>query len=182
MADQNGEEDDGVQDAIHWYTLALRLRDDHQAPWSESWCRDRLACVRWPTGVHCPRCGSDNVLDMPARSVWKCRACTHQFSVTAGTHLHGSRIGLRHWFHATDNTIRYRRAGGRDFHIPVVTLATTLGIHNAAARRMKKIILEDLAPEGPGLLRAGVCMKTVMLPPDIVPRSRAHLWWLTSQW
>ena len=54
---------------------------------------------RWPNGIACPRCGSDNVNPkgkhptMPHR----CRSCRRQFSVKYGTVMQGSKLGYQVW-------------------------------------------------------------------------------------
>jgi transposase-like protein len=56
--------------------------------------------VRWPNGVICPRCESSNVGFLTTRRMWKCRACTKQFSAKVGTVLEDSPIGLEKWMPA----------------------------------------------------------------------------------
>ncbi len=43
--------------------------------------------TRWPDGVRCPRCDSDNVQERPMRKPqpYRCRACRKDFSVKVGT-------------------------------------------------------------------------------------------------
>ena len=44
--------------------------------------------IRWADNggePYCPRCGCLDVCKLATRPVWKCKGCTHQFSVTAGT-------------------------------------------------------------------------------------------------
>ncbi len=69
---------------------------------AEKWFTD----VRWPDGVHCPHCGSDNVQTgakhktMPLR----CRnykECGRKFSVKTETVMEGSNLGYRVWAVAT---------------------------------------------------------------------------------
>ena len=77
--------------------------------WDEEQCRDFLASMRWPNGVHCPKCNSTeepytiqrrasskNVV----RSLYKCRACRRQFSATVGTIFEDSHIPLNKWLAA----------------------------------------------------------------------------------
>ncbi|MCY3611203.1 MAG: IS1595 family transposase [Gemmatimonadetes bacterium] len=66
---------------------------------SDEKCVDLLAKLRWPSGVACVRCG-DMAVDRVTRGrgLWMCRSCDHQFSVTAGTIMHRSRLPLRKWF------------------------------------------------------------------------------------
>ena len=77
--------------------------------WDEEQCRDFLASMRWPNGVHCPKCSS---MEEPytiqrrsssknlVRSLYKCRACRRQFSATVGTIFEDSHIPLNKWLAA----------------------------------------------------------------------------------
>ena len=60
-------------------------------------CREVLEDLRWPNGVHCPRCGAIDALKVGG-VVWHCRGCRYQFTVTAGTIMHDSHLPLRKWF------------------------------------------------------------------------------------
>ena len=66
----------------------------------EESCRRYLVDSRWPDGFRCPACGGDDALELPARLLWRCRACGRDTSVTAGTVLHRTRTPLAHWFWA----------------------------------------------------------------------------------
>ena len=61
-------------------------------------CREVLEDLRWPQGVACIRCGSQNVLDLAKHNRWQCRDCSYQFSVMSGTIMHDSHLPLRKWF------------------------------------------------------------------------------------
>ena len=77
--------------------LTKRFPDDATA---EQWFIDQ----RWPDGVHCPYCGSDNVQtgathkSMPFR----CRAktCGKRFSAKTGTVMQSSNVGFQTWVFA----------------------------------------------------------------------------------
>jgi len=64
---------------------------------SEEACRAYVAAARWPGGYRCPRCSHREALDLPGRLLWRCRACEHDTSVTAGTVLHRTRTPLTQW-------------------------------------------------------------------------------------
>lgn len=64
----------------------------------EDACRNYLAACRWPDGYRCPQCGHAESFQLPRRSLWQCKSCGHQTSVTAGTIMHGTRTSLREWF------------------------------------------------------------------------------------
>jgi transposase-like protein len=63
-------------------------------------CIEILANSRWPEGVRCPNCGSDQVGYIKTRRVWECKNKhpKRQFSVKVGTIFEDSPIGLDKWF------------------------------------------------------------------------------------
>ena len=62
---------------------------------AERWFVNR----RWPKGVRCVRCESDNVQVRTTRKPqpFRCRDCRKDFSVKTGTLLHNSKIPLSSW-------------------------------------------------------------------------------------
>jgi transposase-like protein len=64
----------------------------------EDGCRLYLEQLRWPLGVECPRCSSDDVLWLERRRRHNCRECRYQFRVTARTVFHDSHLSLPKWF------------------------------------------------------------------------------------
>jgi len=76
---------------------------------SEDRCREYLLHLRWPEGVHCPRCGFDKVSRIgwadkngkKGRRQLDCNSCRYRFSVTTGTVFHDSHLPLWKWFAAT---------------------------------------------------------------------------------
>jgi hypothetical protein len=65
----------------------------------EAACARWLLTKRWPDGFRCPACGHDKAWELGReRLTLQCVACERQASVTAGTVLHGSHLGLRTWF------------------------------------------------------------------------------------
>ena len=68
---------------------------------SESKCRERLAELRWPYGVTCPRCESKSISRIHERDQYDCNKCRYQFSATSGTIFHDSHLPLSKWFLAT---------------------------------------------------------------------------------
>jgi ISXO2-like transposase domain/Transposase zinc-ribbon domain len=77
---------------------------------TEEKCLDYLEKMRWPAGVACLKCGSQNVAKITRASrtknkrkrLFQCREkeCGHQFSATAGTIFHDSHLPLEKWFMA----------------------------------------------------------------------------------
>lgn len=65
-------------------------------------CHEFFSEMRWPHGVHCPRCNSRDVGKLVAgRRVWNCKGCKKQFSVKVGTIFEDSPLGLEKWLPAT---------------------------------------------------------------------------------
>ena len=55
----------------------------------------------WPSGRHCPRCGSTRTHDAThARMPYRCTDCRSYFSVRTGTAIERSKIPLRKWVFA----------------------------------------------------------------------------------
>jgi transposase-like protein len=67
--------------------------DDH--------CREALTHLRWPDGVRCLKCKSENVAPVADRKVYVCYSCDYQFSVTVGTIFHDTHLPLTKWFLVT---------------------------------------------------------------------------------
>ena len=65
-------------------------------------CREYLVARRWPNGVACPRCGSQNVLFLEKYNRWHCREKhdAPQFTLKTGTVMEDSPIGLDKWMTA----------------------------------------------------------------------------------
>ena len=65
----------------------------------EASCRDYLSSLRWPDGFVCPKCGHRQGL-LIRRALWRCIACRHEASTTAGTIFQDSKLPLTIWFRA----------------------------------------------------------------------------------
>jgi transposase-like protein len=66
---------------------------------TEEQCRDYLFHLRWKDGFKCPRCGCEEY--RPLRlTLYDCKKCKYQVSVTAGTIFQDTRTSLRTWFTA----------------------------------------------------------------------------------
>ena len=65
-------------------------------------CREYLVARRWPNGVTCPRCGSQNVIFQQKYNRWQCGAShdRRQFTSKTGTIMEDSPIGLDKWLMA----------------------------------------------------------------------------------
>jgi transposase-like protein len=62
-------------------------------------CQDFLVEMRWPNGVTCPTCGSQDVGYLATRRLWKCRTkhSRQQFSIKIGSIFEDSPLGLDKW-------------------------------------------------------------------------------------
>jgi transposase-like protein len=62
-------------------------------------CVAYLVARRWPNGVICPTCGSENVAYVASRRLWQCktRHPKAQFSIKVGTIFEDSPISLDKW-------------------------------------------------------------------------------------
>lgn len=63
-------------------------------------CEKHLQRQRWPDGITCPRCGTRRPYLLKTQRLWECRSCKYQFSVTAGTIFHRSKVPLPKWYTA----------------------------------------------------------------------------------
>lgn len=64
-------------------------------------CREILTKLRWPEGVRCPRCKMDAIELETEKTLYYCKDCDYQFTVTAGTIFNDSHLPLTKWFVAT---------------------------------------------------------------------------------
>jgi transposase-like protein len=85
--------------------------------WTDKQCRAYLERARWPDGPICPRCETSNPYRITRKtrtknkvaSLYKCRKCRRQFSVTVGTIFEGSKIPLSKWFAAIYPMCTFKR-------------------------------------------------------------------------
>ena len=65
-------------------------------------CHNFMVAMRWPHGVRCPHCGSENIGKLVvSRRIWNCKNCRKQFTVKVGTIFEDSPLGLDKWLPAT---------------------------------------------------------------------------------
>ena len=83
----------------HTTTVDQALLDIIQRYENESLAEAWLVAQRWPNGVHCPRCDSDNIARAPEAKPmpYRCRLCRTQFSVTSHSALRGSKHSFGTW-------------------------------------------------------------------------------------
>ena len=79
------------RDGISLVELFEKFPDDESA---EKWF---VEC-RWPDGVRCAYCDSDNVTSATHPTMpYRCRDCRKHFSVKTNSVMHASNIGYRKW-------------------------------------------------------------------------------------
>lgn len=144
-------------------------------------CVDHFIHTRWPNGVTCPTCGNQSIHSVRGREIFQCRECRRQFSATSGTVLHRTRLPIQMWLLATEAIIEWQVRYHSDDAITLEVLGRLLGIHTEAASRVKRIAVQDIGVNGDGLLRRAVCMKSLQLPPKIVPGGPEHFNWASAE-
>jgi len=86
---------------------AMNLIDLHKTFKTDDDCLEYLAKLRWPEGVRCATCGSENIRQyisptkkQPNRKVYECQepTCHQQFTATSGTIFHDTHLPLTKWF------------------------------------------------------------------------------------
>jgi transposase-like protein len=66
-------------------------------------CHDFLVTMRWPDGVRCAHCQSDQIGKLVVsgtRRLWNCKACKKQFTAKVGTIFQDSPLSLDKWLPA----------------------------------------------------------------------------------
>jgi len=85
----------------------MNLIDIHETFKTDEQCIEYLATLRWPDGVRCVVCGSDQVRQYSSptkkqtgRKIYQCQepTCKQQFTATSGTIFHDTHLPLTKWF------------------------------------------------------------------------------------
>jgi transposase-like protein len=90
-------------------TIDLEVKESYSER-NEIKLRDHLEKSRWPNGIECPYCRSDDIMKIKVKSKIKeskardgllqCRKCRKQFTVTVGTLYERSHLPLWKWYYA----------------------------------------------------------------------------------
>lgn len=68
---------------------------------TEKQCLEYLYKLRWPGGYRCPRCNHNHAWTIDKDKLkYKCKACSYQTSVLAGTIFHDTQKPITDWFRA----------------------------------------------------------------------------------
>lgn len=123
----------------------------------ESRAHDFLVAMRWPNGVHCAHCGSENIGKLSVsgrpgkeRRVWNCKACKKQFTVRVGTMYQDSPFALAKWMIATWLVVNSKQG------ISSVELARVMGIRQNPAWQLRHRIQEAIQRGGGIILLGGI--------------------------
>ena len=146
-------------------------------------CRTHMESVRWPNGPVCPKCGSINQAAPVGRrpGVFRCKACSNQFTVTVGTAMEGTHLGLNVWY------LAIKLLGPNGDGLSTVKLGERLGIKQktawSLARRVRTmaeardpLVLSIAAVQAqPPLLRA-VSQERIRELLSYSPETGAFIW------
>jgi transposase-like protein len=97
---------------------------------TEAEARGILENIRWPEGIQCPHCKSDDVTRLKAKSdkvrdgLIQCNSCRGQITVTVGTVMHRSHITLRQWVQAFYSICSHKKG------VSALQLQRNLGLHS----------------------------------------------------
>jgi transposase-like protein len=115
-------------------------------------CRTFLMARRWPNGVICPQCGSQNILFLEKYNRWQCREghVSPQFTLKTGTPMEDSPIGLDKWLTAMWQVVNCKNG------ISSCEIARAIGITQKSAWFMDHRIRCMLGLESPNKLSGHV--------------------------
>lgn len=113
-------------------------------------CRAYLVARRWPNGVACPRCGSQNVLYLEKYHRWHCRERhgAPQFTLKTGTIMEDSPIGLDKWMLAMWQIVncKDRRISSYEVHRAIgVTQKTAWSLEHRIRLALRLGALEKIS-------------------------------------
>ena len=107
---------------------------------AEEWFRAQ----RWPDGVRCAFCESENVADQVKPTPFRCRDCRKHFSTKTNTLMHASKLGFRTWALA----IYLMNTGIKG--TSSMKLHRDLGVSQSTAWHLAHRIRESWVDENPG--------------------------------
>jgi len=119
---------------------------------SDEEAHQRFVEIRWADTNGepvCPRCGGLTHYTYRARKLWKCKACTHQFSVTSGTIFANRKLAVRDYLMAI--AIFVNGAKG----ISALQLARDLDVQYRTAFVLAHKLREAMASETQGMTLSG---------------------------
>src|SRR3569833_4189617 len=116
--------------------------------------REHLESIRWADGVYCPHCGNadqNKLRKLEGKShrpgLWQCNACREHFTVTVGSVMERSHIGLAKWvlaFHLYASSKK-----GMSAHQLHRMIGVTYKSAWFMAHRIREAMAEDVSTSGP---------------------------------
>jgi len=76
----------------------MTLFEFHQKFPTEKECKEHIFNLRWPDGFICPKCQCKKYWLHSTRSLYECKNCRHQVSLTSGSIMHKTKVPLMIWF------------------------------------------------------------------------------------
>lgn len=119
---------------------------------SDEEAHKRFTEIRWSDNggqPYCPHCGSVALYTYKARRIWKCKACTKQFSITSGTIFASRKLAVRDYLLAI--AILMNGAKG----MSALQLSRDLNVQYRTAFVLAHKLREALASETTGLTLSG---------------------------
>lgn len=107
----------------------------------DSQCEQAMARSRWPKGFVCPNCGGQqaSTFRRGRQTLWQCRGCRVQTSVTSGTPLADTKLPLRLWWLAIYLTTQAKNG------VSALELSRQLGVCYRTAWRIKHKLMAVMA-------------------------------------
>lgn len=141
--------------------------------------RAHLERIRWANGTYCPHCGNadeSSLHKLEGKShrpgLWQCNACRQHFTVTVGSVMERSKIGLAKWvlaFHLYASSKK-----GMSAHQLHRMLGVTYKTAWFMAHRVREAMKEDVKSSGPlgGEGKVVEADETYFGQTDIQPKTR----------
>ena len=135
---------------------------------SEDECRNHLRKLRWPNGVRCIRCDSDEVPWLKEQKKHQCKSCRYQFSVTTNTIFHDTHLPLWKWFLAVYLMVEAKKG------ISANQLKRTLGVTYKTAWYLAHRIRDALNEVDAQLLRGIVEVDETFVGGEVEGKGRGY--------
>src|SRR4051812_4997231 len=116
--------------------------------------REHLEAIRWADGVYCPHCGNADQTKLRKlegkshrKGLWQCNACREHFTVTVGSVMERSHIGLAKWVLAFHLYAASKK--GMSAHQLHRMIGVTYKSAWFMAHRIREAMKEDVKSSGP---------------------------------
>jgi transposase-like protein len=116
--------------------------------------REHLESIRWANGTYCPHCGNADQTKLRKlegkshrKGLWQCNACREHFTVTVGSVMERSHIGLAKWVLAFHLYAASKK--GMSAHQLHRMIGVTYKSAWFMAHRIREAMAEDVKSSGP---------------------------------